>query len=154
MIYDAYRLPKHIKITLLIICIIGMVWIFGQFMKMMRPPEPADIPPENAVQCDAVITEVVHNTTRSGRSTGTVLHIRYKFEGTEYNEKIYAGYTMTQFKEGQVLHLTVDKTDPHYAIVNSDTENVDFLSVMTVFVMVSFALVAVLILSRKSNESE
>lgn len=151
MIYNAKNIPAFLKIPLLIICFLVMMWLMGQFGKISKSFETDDIPAENAVQCDAVITDVIHHSTEGGRSTGTELRIKYTFEDKEYNEKIYAGFTLEKFKKGDILHLTVDKTNPHSAVVNSESGSgsVDFFSIMVLFVIASFAVVFGVILAKK-----
>ena len=140
-----------LKIPLFIISIFIIIWIMAQFKKINSSFEGDDIPPENAAYCDAVITEVEHYSTAGGRSTGTTLYIRYTYDNTEYNEKIYAGFTLDDYSEGQILHMTVDKTDPHNAYVNEEpgSGSPDYLTRLVVIAVVcSFAVIVGTLLKR------
>lgn len=152
MLYDPKALPKWLKIPSAFIGGVIIIWLTVQIIWINNASKPAEIPSENAVQCEAVITDVVHYSTKSGRNTGTYLHIRYTFEDTEYNEVIFAGFAVPTMKAGDTLQLTVDKTNPHYAVINDESRPVDFFTVMVIFVIAGIAIVAALILTKKLKE--
>lgn len=122
MIHNGHKnLPLFIKIPLLVVLGLIMVWLLATAARLSNSMKAEDIPAERAVRTEAVVTDVIHHSTRNGRSTGTELKIRYTFNDKEYNESIYAGMALRGIKVGDTLQLDVDSENPSYAIVAQRT---------------------------------
>lgn len=147
-------MPAWMKIPFCVLCGVLIIWILVQMKRVSESLQPADIAPENAVQCDAVVTEVIRHSTRNGRSTGREFRISYTFEGEEYNESIYAGMALPSVKEGDTLHLTVDKTNPHYATIDvkEASSAADTLFFLRIGIFGALPVLIVAFLAKKYKE--
>ena len=143
------NMPAWMKIPFCVLCGVLIIWILVQMKRVSDSIQPADIAPENAVQCEAIVTDVTHTTTRTGKNIGMEYHIRYTYEDTEYNETIYAGYTSYKIQKGDVLHLTVDKTNPHYATVNKDSLRKNNAIPVAIAGTTIFIVLGTILLARK-----
>ena len=148
------NMPLWMKIPFCILGGILIIWILMQMKRVSDSMQPTEIAPENAAQCDAVVTEVVNTTTRRGKSTGVEYHIRYTYEDTEYNETLYAGYTHYKIKQGDVLHMTVDMTDPHIATVNRESLRRDNSPVIAIVCVSLFFVLGTIFFARKFKREE